>query len=304
VLGNNTKGTKSVKKKPVTTKKKKTAESPSKKNLPETITTKKKKPKKQIVKLDNVDPDALTRGDMPMSIVGHLDEFRSRLIVSLVTVIIVTLASFFFSEYILNFLTKPYFKTGLKLNVFNLTEGFILRLKASLITAITIALPIIVYEIWKYIKPAVEVKDRRFIGISIIAAVFLIYTGIMFAFFIILPFAIKMLMSFTPEDMTSTIGASKYLSFVLLFCLSMGIMFELPIAIMILTRIGLITPQILISKRKYALVLIWVIAAVITPPDVLTQAMLAIPLMLLYEISIIISKIIIKRKAKRIYEVK
>jgi sec-independent protein translocase protein TatC len=253
---------------------------------------------------EEADSEALSRGDKPMSIVAHLDEMRSRLIVSLITVIVITLVSFFFSEYIIDFLTRPYVKTGLKLNVFNLTEGFLLRLKASLIAGIIITLPVIIYEIWKYIVPAIEIKDRRFIGNSVFAAVFLLYLGILFTFFLILPFAIQMLLSFTPDDMTSTIGAGKYLSFVLLFCLAMGIMFELPILIMILTRIGIITPEILISKRKYALVLIWIVAAILTPPDVLTQMMLAIPVMLLYEISIIISKIIIKRKIKKTYEVK
>ncbi|MBN2041579.1 MAG: twin-arginine translocase subunit TatC [Spirochaetes bacterium] len=317
MVGKNIKETKSIKKQTDNTKKttkaavKKTAPDNSKKTGVKTSKKQKQfkqktinnKKEKEIATINETDPDALLRGDVPMSIVGHLNELRSRLIVSLATIVVVMLASFFLSEYILNFLNRPYLETGLKLNVFNLTEGFILRVKASLITGIIIALPVIVYEIWKYILPAVETRDRKFIKLSVIAAVFLLYSGIFFTFFFILPFAIKMLMSFTPADMTSTVGASKYLSFVLLFCLAMGVMFELPIIIMILTRIGLITPQLLISKRKYALVLIWIVAAIITPPDVLTQTMLAIPVMLLYEISIIISKIIIKRKAKKIYEV-
>ncbi len=258
----------------------------------------------QLPDIEEPEAEAAGRGDKPMSFVAHLDEMRSRLIVSLIAIIIITLGSFFFSDHIIKFLTGPYLKTGLKLNVFNLIEGFMIRLKASLIAGIIIALPIIVYEIYKYIAPAIEIKDRKFIGISVVAALFLLYLGIAFTFFLLLPFAIQILISFTPDDMASIIGASKYLSFVLLFCLAMGIMFELPIIIMILTRIGIITPEILISKRKYALVLIWIIAAVLTPPDVLTQMMLAIPVMLLYEISIIISKLIIKRRIIKTYEVK
>ncbi len=236
-----------------------------------------------------------------MSIVGHLNELRSRLIVSLTSITIVTLTGFFFfSDYILAIINKPYIKTGLKLSVFSLSEGFIIRAKASLIAGLFIGLPVIVYEIWKYIAPAISIKDRKFIGGSVVAAVFLMYTGILLTYFFLLPIAIRMLLSFTPETMNSIIGASKYVNFVMFFCFAMGLMCELPILIMILTKLGIITPKLLISKRKYAIVLIWIFAAILTPgPDVLSQTLVAIPIMLLYEISIIISKIMLKRKAKQ-----
>jgi len=248
---------------------------------------------------DYIDPDASERGDDPKSVVSHLDEFRSRLMYTLLTIIIVSLASFFFSDYIIDFINRPYLATGQKLNVFHLVEGFVLRLKAAFIAGILIGLPVIVYHLWKYIAPAINKQDRKFARRSIIAALFLLYGGMVFTYFLILPFAVKMLLSFTPVDMANTIGASKYLSFVLLFSLGMGLMFELPIIIMILTRIGLVTPAFLISKRKYAIILIWIIAAMITPPDLLTQGMLAVPIMLLYELSIFISRMMVKRKKKK-----
>ena len=234
-----------------------------------------------------------------MSMVGHLDELRSRIIMIIIAVITITLGSFFLSDHMLDIINKPFISTGYKLNIFNLTEGFLLRVKASLIAAIFISFPLIIYELWKYIQPAVDRKDRKFIVISIIAALVLFYSGLLFTYIFILPFAIKMLISFTPQEMANTIGASKYLNFVLLFSLGMGLMFELPIIVMILSRIGIITPHFLIQKRKYAIVLIFIVAAMLTPPDVLTQMMLAIPVILLYEISIIISKFIVKRKKKK-----
>jgi len=273
--------------------------------------TRKKKPDKkhEIAKLSNdskelelmekPDPDAIARGDEPMTVVGHLNEMRSRLIRSVLSIIIITLASFFFSEYIMDFLTNPYTSSGLKLNVFDITEGFLLRLKASLITGILASIPVIIYEVWQYIKPAINKEDRRFAAGAIMAAVILFFGGIGFTYLYMLPIAIKMLLSFTPADMQNMQNASNYLSFVLLFSLGMGILFELPIIIMVLTRIGIITPQFLIRKRKYAIVLIFVVAAILTPPDVLTQLMLAIPLILLYEISILISKFVVIRKHKR-----
>jgi sec-independent protein translocase protein TatC len=246
------------------------------------------------------DDEAIDRNDKPMSIVGHLNEMRSRMIVSLVTILTVFLGSFFFlSEYILTIINKPYLKTGLKLNIFNISEGFVLRAKAALVAGIFVALPVIIYELWKYIVPAITKKNRKFIRHSVIASVLLMYAGICLTYFFLLPIAVQMLLKFTPENVNSIIGASTYLSFTVLFCLSMGVLCELPIVIMILTKIGLITPKLLTSKRKYAIVLIWIFAAILTPgPDVLSQALVAIPVMLLYEISIIISKVMVKRKQK------
>ncbi len=247
----------------------------------------------------DLDPGALERGDTPMSIVGHLDEFRSRIFVSLITILVIALASFIFSEEILMILERPYTATGMKLNVFNVTEGFLLRLKASLIAGLLIGFPVVVYEIWKYIAPAISKKDRKFARLSIIAAGILFFGGIVFTYFLMLPFAIKMLLSFTPASMQNVQNASNYLTFVLLFSLGIAILFELPIVIMILTRIGLITPQFLIRKRKYAIVLIFVVAAIITPPDVLTQLIIGFPIVFLYEISILISKFVFLRKKKK-----
>jgi sec-independent protein translocase protein TatC len=271
-----------------------------KKNILKKAAKKKNDPYESgLAKYQETDHSAKERGDKPMSIVGHLNELRSRLIISLVSITVITLAGFFFfSDYILAVINKPFLKTGLKLSVFSLSEGFVIRAKAALIAGIFVCFPIIIYEIWKYIVPAIGKRDRRFIGGSVVASVFLMYSGIVLTYFFLLPIAIKMLLSFTPENMNNIIEAGKYLSFVFLFCLAMGFMCELPIIIMILTKLGIITPEILIKKRKYAIVLIWIIAAIFTPgPDILSQALVAVPIMLLYELSIIISKIMIKRKA-------
>jgi sec-independent protein translocase protein TatC len=248
---------------------------------------------------DDVDAGARERGDIPMSLVGHLDEFRSRFLFSLISILVITLLSFFFSDQLLYVINRPYLSTGLKLNVFNLIDGFLLRLKASLIAGLLLGFPVIVYELWKYIAPAIDRKDRRFAGLAVIIAVFLFYLGIALTY-LALPMAINALLSFTPPGMNNMINASDYLSLVMIFCLAIGAIFELPIVILILTKIGVLSPSFLISKRKWAYVLIWILAAVITPTvDPLTQSMVAIPLMLLYEISIVISKVVVIRKKKR-----
>lgn len=242
---------------------------------------------------------AIDRGDEPMTVVDHLDEMRSRLLYSLVTVIIFTIAGFFLSDYLLNFINKPFIETGQKLNIFKLTGGFIIRLKASFVAGLMLGLPIILYHIWKYIAPAISKKDRRFSLIALVAAFFLFYAGMAFVFFILLPFAINMLLGFIGTEMLSTIGASDYMSFILMMSIAMGVLFELPIIVMILTRIGILTPAYLIQMRKYSIVIIWIIAAIITPQDILSQVLVAIPLMFLYEVSIVISRIMTVKKKKR-----
>lgn len=249
--------------------------------------------------LEVIDPEASSRGDTPMTVVGHLDEFRSRILIVLGVLITLTFVNFFFSEQIVNYINKPFLSTGNKLNVFKLTSGFIIRLKASAGTAILMTFPLIIFHIWRYIVPAIDKKERMFSRLSIIASVLLFYSGAAFVFFLLLPLMIEVLLSFIPSEMLSTIGADDYLSFIFLLCLAMGLIFELPIIILVLTRIGIITPALLISKRKVALVVIWVFAAIITPPDPLSQSLVAVPLMFLYELSILISKFMVIRKKKK-----
>ncbi len=247
-----------------------------------------------------VDPDALRRGDKPMNIVDHLDEFRSRLLIVLVTIIVLTVLGFYFSDILLDAINKPFLESGYKLNIFNLVEGFVLRIKASFIMGLLIGLPLLVYHVWQYIKPAIDIDNRKFAVYSIAAAVILFYAGLSATYFYLLPLSIKVLLSFTPPDMENMINASKYFNFAILFAVAIGITFEMPIIIMILTRIGIVSPSFLISKRKYAIVLIWIFAAVITPTtDPLTLTLVAVPLMLLYELSIVISKFIVIRKKRK-----
>lgn len=264
-----------------------------------------KKPVKDVQKTveddeEEFDPVAIDRGDHPMSLVGHLDELRSRFLTSLITIAVLTIGLFFVSDYLMSVITTPYILRDIKLNLFNLTEGFMLRIKAAFIAALLISIPLIIYEVWKYIMPAIGKKDRRFARLSIIAAVFLFYGGMALTYFFFLPATVQVLIQFNPPDMVNVISATKFLNFAVFFCLGMGLVCELPIVIMILTKLGIVTPEFLASKRKYAIVLIWIAAAIITPtPDPLNQTLVAVPLMILYEISVLVSKFIIIRKKKK-----
>lgn len=234
-----------------------------------------------------------TNNDNPQPIISHLDEMRSRLMVSLFVLITITLVSFYFSNIVYDFIISQH---NFSLNIFGIAEPFTLRLKSAFIIALLLSLPFFIFQIWRFIKPAISYSDLLFFRISLIVTLILFYAGFFLSFIFILPYAVNFLLDFTPSTMNKTINASNYFSFMFLFCFSMGLISEIPILISILTRLGIITPTFLITKRKYAIVIIWIISALITPPDILTQSLIAIPLMFLYEISIFISKYIIKKQ--------
>lgn len=239
--------------------------------------------------------------DDSVYVIGVLDKFRSKLLLVLALLMILIPVAFYFSDILLYYINKPFIESGNRLNIFTLMGGFMIKFKVSVAAAIFILVPLIIYQIWSLIVPSLNKSNRMFSRITIIAAIILFYSGVAFVFFLLLPAAIKVMLSFVGKDMISTIGADNYLSFILFFSLSMGVLFEVPVIILVLTRMGIVSPSMLTGKRKYAIVVIWIIAAIITPqPDPFSQAMVGVPLMIIYEISIIISKIVTKSNLKRI----
>jgi sec-independent protein translocase protein TatC len=248
---------------------------------------------------EEIDPEATSRGDTPMTLVGHLSEMRTRLLVVLGSVLVVMLVGFGFSDHLMMLINRPFMASGQKLNLFTLFEGFTLRLKSSLFVSVLVCLPLIMYQVWKYIEPAINRNDRTMIRLTLLMSVFLFYLGVSFTY-LFLPVAIMALMAFAPTDMLITNNATEYFNFFVMTALILGAVFELPIVMLLLTKMGIVSPALLTSKRKYAIVIIWITAALVSPgPDPLSQALLALPLMLLYELSIVISKIIVRRKKKK-----
>lgn len=248
---------------------------------------------------EEVDPDSIARGDHPMSIVDHLDEFRSRFLKVFLALVVFTFVAFYFSDQLVYYINKPFLETNNQLHIFKLTGGFMLRFKASAGAAILLLIPYVLFHIWRFIAPAIGKTERMFSRLTIISAVLLFYSGVAFVFFLLIPFTIKMFLSFIGTYMITTIGADDYLNMIFIFCLLMGILFEMPIIMLILTKIGIVTPELLITKRRYAIVVIWVIAALVSPPDVISMTLCGIPLMALYEISIVLSRFMILRKKRK-----
>jgi len=264
--------------------------------------------KKEIRKINNIplpnadepiDPAALDRGDEPMTIVDHLNELRYRIIIIIASFFILTCIAFYFSDHLLYIINKPFLETGNKLNVFTLAGGFMIRMKVSAAIALLLLIPLIIFHAWRFISPAIDRPERFFSRLTILSAILLFYAGVFFVF-VILPSAITVLLSFINPSMLSTIDANDYLHFIFFMSFIMGFLCELPVIMLVLTKIGLITPQFLIRKRKYAIIIIWITAAIVTPgADILSQSLIGVPMMLLYEISIVISRIVLIRKKRK-----
>jgi len=234
----------------------------------------------------------LGKGSMPF--LDHLEELRWRLIKSVFSVIIMSFVAFYFSDQLLKFIRIP---LG-DINLYNIevTGTFYAYLKISLITGILGALPIIFYQLWSFISPGLYKKEKWMIFPLVLISTFLFLLGAGFCFVMVLPLSFKFLIGFSGELIVNTITIGSYINFVGLLLLAFGFAFQLPLLNYFLGKMGLITSDFLVKGRRYAIVIILIVGAILTPPDVFTQVLLAIPLYILYEISILVVKMTQKRK--------
>src|SRR6266542_5177053 len=224
---------------------------------------------------------ATTARDKELSLLQHLGEFRDRLMVASIAVLVTTAISFFFATDIIKILLVP---SGVsKLIALNPTENFTTYMRVALFSGIALAMPVILYEIYAYIDPALLPKERRF-ALTLGPFVLLLFAaGMLFCYFVLLPNALKFLVNFGGEVIENQLRASEYLSFVTTFILGMGIVFEVPVIIFALVRI--VKRDWLARQRRYVFLLSFVIGAVITPtPDPFNQTLVSIPMYLLFEL--------------------
>ena len=220
-------------------------------------------------------------------LIKHIEELRKRIIYSIAAIILASVISYFYKEKILSFLVKHIEKA-----VF-LTphEAFISYLKLSLFCGILLASPFIIYEIWAFVWSSFRPAEKKYTAIYGIFSFFLFSAGASFGYFLGLPVAIDFLLGFSSDRLLPMISIGKYINFCGVLILLFGILFELPLVIFFVTNLGLITPQQLCSKRRHIIVTIFVIAAILSPPDIFTQFLIAVPLYLLFEFSILLAKI-------------
>lgn len=235
--------------------------------------------------------------DQPMSLIEHLEALRRALIISLISVIPGAVVGWFIREDILNVLVRPVTELQYDLVYITATEALTAGIKIAFFAGIAIASPVIAYQIWKFVLPALHAHEKRYILIFVPFSVILFIVGILFGYYTVFLFGVKFLLSFAGEDLIPMLSLGKYLSFSLWFLLPFGLIFELPLVILLLVRLGILTPRYLGSKRKWVLVASFVISAVATPTtDMFTQSIMAGAIYMLYEISIWVSYFVRPKK--------
>ncbi len=243
------------------------------------------------------DPDSKSEAPadgIEMTFLEHLEELRWRIIKSAIGVIIGGIVVGIFINFIVeNILLLPATKTipPIKLQNIKPFGQFTLYMEIILIGGVIASIPNIIFQIWKFIEPGLKQSERKYIGSIVIFSSVCFLSGIVFAYFVILPTALEFLSSFGSSIINNNIAVDEYFSFIISTMLAAGIVFELPMVSFFLSKIGILKPEFMRKYRKHAVVLILIVAAILTPsPDITSQLLLGIPLVILYEISILICK--------------
>lgn len=228
-----------------------------------------------------------------LPLTGHLEELRYRIIVVFVTIGGCFAALYPFSESLLVILRHPI--QGTQLHMLAPTEAFIVHLKLSIFAAIVVSLPMTLYQVWAFVAPGLYVHEKKYVIPFVVSATLFFGIGGYFAYKVMLPFGLEFLIGYGGAMIIPLISASNYVTFVTRMILAFGAIFELPIIVVFLTKLGIVTPAALKAYRKYAIVGAFVVGAILTPPDVFSQALMAGPLIILYEMSIWICQFLTKR---------
>ena len=232
---------------------------------------------------------------------AHLEELRKRLIVCFVAVGIGFVLSYGFKEKLFKILIRPLISVmqpGDELIFTGLPEAFFTYLKVAFLSGIILSAPVIFYQFWMFVAPGLYNKEKRLLVPIVFLSSFFFIGGALFGYFIVFPFGFKFFLGFATEYIRPLPSMREYLSFSSKLLLAFGLVFELPLIVTFLAKLGLVSVEFLKKNRKYALLLFFVGAAIITPPDVVTQIMMALPLMVLYEISIIGARIFGQKKSE------
>ena len=230
--------------------------------------------------------------DGSMSLVAHLTELRSRLIKCLVAVAVGSCVGYYYIEEIMHYITLP---AG-KLYYMQPSEAFFTYLKVACVAGFLLALPVVFWHVWRFFLPALTHRERAVLGVVVPASVVLFFAGLAFSFFLVLPAGIRFFMGFNSAELEAMFSVNKYFDFVIMFVMPFGFIFELPLVITIMGRMGIITSAFLKKYQRIVIFLSFVAGAVITPtPDVFTQSMIALPIIVLYEVGYFIVRYILRR---------
>jgi sec-independent protein translocase protein TatC len=225
--------------------------------------------------------------DDKLPFTDHLDELRHRLIISVVGIGLGFTASYGFSQQLLLLLQRP---MPTRLVFIAPTEAFFVNLKVAFYAGLFLSVPLLLFQVWKFVAPGLYEHERRYSFPFLIISTALFLLGSVFAYVVILPIALHFLIAQGGDLWKPNITLSNYLAFCMRLILAAGLIFEFPVLMYFLAKVGVVTPEFLIKNRKYAVLVAFILSAILTPPDVFSQVLLAVPLFLLFEVSIFIAK--------------
>jgi sec-independent protein translocase protein TatC len=242
------------------------------------------------------DNDALPEG----TLISHLLELRSRLLKAFIAVLIAFLPCAYYSNQIFDWLSAPLvakLPPGQKLIATTVTATFTAPLKLALVAGLLIAMPYVLFQAWAFVAPGLYRKEKRFAVPLLISAIVLFYLGVAFSYFLVFPLVFRFFIATTPRNVQLMADISNYLQFALTLFVAFGVAFETPVAVVLLVLTNLVTLQKLRSIRGYVLIVVFIIAAILTPPDVMSQTAMAVPMYLLFEGGILFAAILQKNSA-------
>lgn len=250
-------------------------------------------------------PENPERDEREMHLTDHLEELRKRLIFAFIAIALFTVIAYFFSEDLFRLLMAPLLEvmpaaSGLIFT--SLTEAFFTYLKIALLTGFFAASPVVIYQIWRFSAPGLYANEKRYVFPFVFFATIFFVGGAMFGYFVVFPFGFKFFMGFATDFITPMPTVREYFSFSVRLLFAFGVVFELPVVTAFLALLGLIKAETLAKKRKYAVLGSFVVAAVLTPPDVASQMMMAGPIIILYEMSIIVARICGRKRVEQAEE--
>jgi sec-independent protein translocase protein TatC len=237
--------------------------------------------------------------DTEQSLIGHLVELRSRLLRAVLAVLAIFIVLLPFANRIYTLLSEPLrakLPAGTQMVAIDVASPFLTPIKLALFTALILAMPVVLYQLWAFVAPGLYRHEQKLARPLLASAVLLFYIGCAFAYFLVLPAVFGFLTGVAPEGVAMMTDISRYLDFVLVLFLAFGFSFEVPVAVVILVLLGWVSVAQLSESRGYVIVGAFVVAAVITPPDVISQLMLAIPMCLLYEIGLLVARSITRQR--------
>ncbi len=231
--------------------------------------------------------------DGSMSLSGHLRELRNRILICVILLVVVFGICLSFAPRLVTLLTDMGRRYDYVYVYIAPQELFLVYMNVALVGAVVVCFPVLAYQVYAFCSPGLSGKERGYISGALIAGGLCFLVGVAFAYFISLPFMLRFLIQFTGEvDVSASISIQQYVSFLLTVFVIFGLVFELPVVSVLLTGLGLVKTEWLVKGRKVMIVIIFVLAAIITPPDIVSQIMVAIPMLALYEISIALSRVV------------